>query len=336
MPHALRPVRAVLLRATLAFAAGACARRMAEAPPPHTSDAPQARKSDAPAPRIVEGTLAITDVTVIDVVAGVARPNMAVVVSGERIVAVEPADAVHVADRTVAVDGAGRFLIPGLWDMHAHVMEEGTSAAFLRYGITGVRHMFSFNHGVPDPTPTDAPAPPRPRYVAAAHVLDGTRTVIPMPFNRRVLQADTAADARKQVHALKGLGAPFVKVYSRLPPDAYFAAVAEAKTPGVGLTVAGHVPYGVTASQASDAGHHTIEHLDGVAAMCSRCARRWRSGARPGSWIPSPRRTPTRTSTGGSRWRRWKPTTRGSRRSSCASSSKTGRGTLPRSPRRAG
>lgn len=270
LARARLPLAAVALAALAVFA---CSRWTADKPEVNEPEAKEGAVPPAPpSPRVVEGTLAITNVTVIDVVAGVARPNMTVVVRGERIVAVEPAGAVRVADEKVAVDGTGGFLIPGLWDMHAHVVEEGSSADFLRHGVTGVRHMFSLMPYVPDSKPADANGPPRPRFVAAAYMLDGTSSRIPFPFNRRVLQADTADDARKQVRALKELGNAFVKVQSRLPPDAYFAAVAEAKA--LGLTVAGHLPYGVTAAQASDAGQHTIEHLGGVAAMCSPIEKR--------------------------------------------------------------
>lgn len=138
--------------------------------------------------------------------------------------------------------------------------------------MTGVRHMFSFNHGVPDPKLATAPGPPRPRHVAATHVIDGTRTAIPFPFKTRVLQTDTASNARAQVHKLKEFGNAFVKVQSRLPPEAYFAAVAEAKE--LKLKLVGHLPHGVTAAQASAAGQYTIEHLGGVAAMCSPLEKR--------------------------------------------------------------
>ncbi len=231
-----------------------------------------------PEPRFVEATLAISNVTVVDVVAGRTKPNMTVAVRGERIVAVEPTGTVRVPDGAGVVDGTGQFLIPGLWDMHAHVAEEASAAEFLRYGVTGARHMFSLSAGVPDPKFASPPGAPRPRFVATSHMLDGTRTVIPFPLNFRVLRADTPEDARKQVRALKDLGVPFVKVYPMLPPEAYFAALAEAKAQG--LPLVGHVPRGVTATRASAAGQYTIEHLDGVAAMCSpiedRCAVRLR------------------------------------------------------------
>lgn len=229
-------------------------------------------------PPAVDGDFAIANVIVIDVSDGTARPAQTVVVKGDRIAAVGPSTTTRARDGALTVDGAGKFLIPGLWDMHAHVMEPGMKD-FLRHGVTGVRNMFNLIHEFPDPK-TD-PAKVRPRLVVASHMLDGKGTRIPYPFKGRVLQADTAVEARKRVAELKTLRNAFVKVYSMLPAEAYFAAVAEAKEKGV--TVAGHLPYEVSAAQASDAGQLTIEHLEGVAAMCSplekRCLARLRDVA---------------------------------------------------------
>jgi imidazolonepropionase-like amidohydrolase len=64
--------------------------------------------------------LAFTNVTVIDVRDGVARPDMTVVISVDRITAVGQAGSVAVRVYARVVDGTGKYLIPGLWDMHAH------------------------------------------------------------------------------------------------------------------------------------------------------------------------------------------------------------------------
>lgn len=69
--------------------------------------------------------LAITHVTVVDVAAGAHRRDMTVVVQGDRITAVQPASQARVPRGSRVVSGRGRFLIPGLWDMHAHVDDHG-------------------------------------------------------------------------------------------------------------------------------------------------------------------------------------------------------------------
>ena len=229
------------------------------------------------------GDLAIADVTVIDVVGGVARLGQTVVIDGDRIAAIGPAGTTLVPAGAAVIDGKGKFLIPGLWDMHAHIADPAMPAMFMRYGITGVRHMFSLMPGVTDLRPPAAKdgTPAGPRVVAAAQMLDGSGTAFTFPFGTNVIKADTPEAARAGVRKLSERGNDFVKVHSALPRGAYFAAVAEAKA--VGLPVAGHVPYMVTAAEASDAGQLTIEHLDGVAASCStlesRCLARLRDFA---------------------------------------------------------
>jgi imidazolonepropionase-like amidohydrolase len=228
---------------------------------------PEAAPAPPPAAAAVENEFAITNVTVIDVAAGVARPDLTVVVKGDRIAAVGPAATTRVPDGASKIDGSGKFLVPGFWDMHIHVTAEETWPVLVRYGVTGVRHMYSLYHGVPDPKADLTKGPVRPRVFAASYMLDGTLTRIPFPFKARILTADTAADAADRVRELKKLGNAFVKVYSMLPAEAYFAALKEAKEQN--LRVAGHVPYVLSAGQASDAGQWTIEHLDGVDAACS-------------------------------------------------------------------
>jgi imidazolonepropionase-like amidohydrolase len=206
-------------------------------------------------------------VTVIDVAAGVARPDLTVVVKGDRIAAVGPHATTRIRAGAPTIDGTGKFLVPGFWDMHIHVTDNDTWPVLLRHGVTGVRHMFSLNHGIPDPKADPTKGPVRPRVVAASHMLDGKGSRIPFPFSGRILKADTADEARTQVRELKKLGNDFVKVYSMLTPEAYLAALREAKA--LDMAVAGHLPYLLSAAQASDAGQRTIEHLDGVDAVCS-------------------------------------------------------------------
>jgi imidazolonepropionase-like amidohydrolase len=225
----------------------------------------------------------IADVTVIDVVAGAARPGQTVVVQNDRIVAVGPVAETPVPGGAAIIYASGKFLIPGLWDMHAHIADPTMPSMFLQYGVTGARHMFSLVPGLTDvkPSPCKDAHPTSPRVVAAAQILDGSNTAFGFPFNHNVVKADTPEAARAGVRKIRAGGNDFVKVYSSLPRAAYFAALDEAKL--VGLPVAGHVPYTVTAAEASDAGQLTIEHLDGVAVSCSvleeRCLGRLRDFA---------------------------------------------------------
>ena len=98
------------------------------------------RAEDAPAK-----SLATTGVTVIDATGAPARPDMTVVVTGDRITAVGKSGEVGVPEGALVVDGKGKYLIPGLWDMHAHLADESFYDLLVRHGVTGARHMMTIN-----------------------------------------------------------------------------------------------------------------------------------------------------------------------------------------------
>src|SRR5215831_16100655 len=88
--------------------------------------------------------VAITNVSIIDVKAGVARSGMTVLVAGNRIAEAGQSGRVAVPERARVIDGTGRFLIPGLWDMHVHWYNKELLGLFTANGVTGVRQMFGF------------------------------------------------------------------------------------------------------------------------------------------------------------------------------------------------
>ena len=246
---------------------------------PTAASAQTAAPAAGPAPKVVATELAITNVSVIDVAAGKVVPGQTVTVHGDRVAAVGPADRAKVPAGAQVIDGTGRFLIPGLWDMHAHIADPAYPAWFLRYGVTGVRHMFALNPLYPHKKPADpAAGPVGPRVVSANQILDGPDTVFKWPLRANVVTAADARAGRAAVRELRDKGNDFVKVYSWLPREAYFAAVEEARE--LGMPVAGHVPHAVTVAEASAAGQVTVEHLDGVAIACSRLEDRHRADLR--------------------------------------------------------
>ena len=226
-------------------------------------------------------TTAIVDVTIIDVDAGTKRAGMTVAISGDRITTVGESDLVELPDGAEVVDGTGRYLIPGLWDMHAHtstvrITRDVILPLFVANGVTGIRNMAAdcFERGSPSCVPPDLPDPlPSvhdfarwrqemesgrmigPRVVASSANLHG-----PAPGEPSTPQnPGTPADARAHVRLLKERGVDFIKVYSEFPRDAYFALMDEARR--MGLPVAGHVPVLVRASEAATAGQASLEHI---------------------------------------------------------------------------
>ena len=232
-------------------------------------------------------TLAFRGVTLVDGRGGPPLADATVVVAGGRIAAVGPSAAVIVPAGARVVEGAGKTLIPGLWDMHVHCADRRSLGLFLANGVTGVRVMwgnpsFGFPMGPYHFNWRRDVAEGRllgPRLVVASNILDGPRPIWPGSIGLK-----SAEEGRKAVRDAKAAGADFVKVYSLLPEDIYMAIADESKK--VGIPYVGHVPSTVDAAEASAAGQRSMEHLYGVLAGCTGdpagLARLW-AGASKGS-----------------------------------------------------
>jgi imidazolonepropionase-like amidohydrolase len=220
----------------------------------------------APARESPRQALVITHVTVIDTTGGPPLPDTTVVIEGKRIVALGASGEVKPPLHARRVDGRGKYLIPGLWDMHVHTVfgdwlprNEGvTLPLFVANGITGVRDMGGDLDVLKQwRAQIDAGTLLGPRMVIAGPMLDG-----PVPRFPSSAPIANAADGRRVVDELKAQGVDFIKIQSLIPRDGYFAAADEAKK--LGITYVGHVPDAVRASEASNAGQKSIEHFTGI------------------------------------------------------------------------
>ena len=199
--------------------------------------------------------LVITRVNLVDVVDGRVVPNTTVTISGTTITSVAPNGTTPANARVV--DGQGQFVIPGLWDMHAHMEASGEPwlPLYVANGVTGIRDMGSQLDMILKMR--EATASGRvlgPRIVAAGPILDDAPG--DWPFRMRV---KTAEEGRAAVRLLKQRAVDLVKVHNFTPRDVYFAIAAEARRQN--LPVAGHVPLKVTLEEAIDAGQRNIEHF---------------------------------------------------------------------------
>lgn len=207
--------------------------------------------------------LVISRVTVIDATGKPAQPDMTVVIEHGRIVSISPWKQAKGPENAQVVDGAGKFLIPGLWDMHGHgAAETWTHGLLLANGVVGVRDMFGPEDANGWRAKHSADQRPAPTIFFGSPILDGPEPVLPT-----FISVATEAQGREVVDRYKEHGSDFIKVYSRMPREAYFAIADEAHKRGISFV--GHVPYSVTAAEASDAGQKSMEHLMGVEVACS-------------------------------------------------------------------
>ena len=233
--------------------------------------APGASVRPAPAdPRVT----AFVDVTVIPMDREGLLPHQTVVVDDGRIVAVGGAGGTPVPQGAQRIDGRGKFLVPGLADMHAHTVDEASRFLFVSMGVTTIRIMA----GGPSILRLRAEVragrqPLSPWIYTAGPILDGD----PPIFGNHLAIA-TPARGAEVVHAEKRAGYDFIKVYENLSLETYDAIVAAARQ--AGLPVTGHVPGKVGVAHAVESGQVTMEHLDGYTSSAQRAG----STVKPPDW----------------------------------------------------
>ncbi len=206
--------------------------------------------------RYQPGRFAFVGVTVVDVASGERLPDRTVLVSGGRIEAVVPAGSALVPRGYVKVDGRGRYLIPGLVDMHVHSTQtDADTLLHLANGVTSVREMcgFPWTLRLRERIRTGRVLMPN-RYVAG-HILNA------MPMEIYATVVKTPEEARRTVREQKAAGYEFIKVHNVLPKEVYQAILDEAKK--LDVRVVGHIPHGITVAEAIQGGQLTLEHFKG-------------------------------------------------------------------------
>ena len=228
-----------------------------------------AQAASAPHTGSAAGPLAFTHVTVIDPANGALRRDATVLVEGSRISGVRSDSAtgtVALPEGSREIDGRGKFLIPGLWDMHVHTLfgdwvpggREVILPLLLANGVTGARDMGSDLEPILQAREATARGTwIGPRLVVSGPMLDGPKPQFPAS-----IAVSTPEDGRRAVAMLQGRGVDFIKLQSFVPRDAYFAIADECRKRGISFV--GHVPDAIRASEASDAGQKSFEHLIGV------------------------------------------------------------------------
>jgi hypothetical protein len=223
----------------------------------------------APSQRVV----VLRGTTIIDVNSALTRPGVTVVIAGNRIAEVRPDGTDSVPPGAQIIDGTGKFLMPGLWDMHAHLFERRGATdidmpLLVANGVTAVREMGS--DCVAAATLGDCLAQRRtwqrrieagdllgPRLVAlSSWPVDGPRGLpkeVPDFFG-----AVTAEQGRQLARYFSDRKVDFIKIYGNIPRDGFWGLTDEARK--LGLPVVGHEPLAVSAIEASNAGVKSFEH----------------------------------------------------------------------------
>lgn len=219
-----------------------------------------------PTPVEAQQSVVITHATVIDATSPTPRTEQTIVTRGGKIVAVGPTATTARPPGARQIDANGRFVIPGLWDMHVHLdVPEGRAllSAYIVNGVTGVRDMVG-DWDTLSGWRRDIAAGKLigPRIYASGPYLEGN----PQPLPN--IQVRNPADARRGVDSLKKLGVDFVKFHTGLSRESFFAAARRARE--LNFPFAGHVPRSISAIEASDSGMRSLEHMLTIPTPCTR------------------------------------------------------------------
>jgi hypothetical protein len=202
-----------------------------------------------------QGPLVFRDVRVFDAASRNTLPGMTVVVEGEHIAAVGKTGEVAIPGGATVIEGAGKTLLPGLWDMHVHLGEDD-GLMHLAAGVTTVRDLANDLDTVlgyqRDQQAGDLLAP----RIILAGFMDG-----PGPYAgpTRVL-VDSEAEARAAIDRYASVGIKQIKIYSSIRPELVPAIIAHAHSRG--MRVSGHIPAFMRASQAVATGIDEIQHIN--------------------------------------------------------------------------
>jgi imidazolonepropionase-like amidohydrolase len=199
--------------------------------------------------------VAIEHVRLFDSEQAVMREDQTVIVSGERFLSVGPASSAHVPANAERIDGSGKTILPGLFDMHAHA-QALDGIMNIASGVTTVRDMGNditeLQH-LQDQWQSGTAIGPR---VWKAGFIDG-HGEFQAPTG---LYADTEAEAEAAVSRYADLGYVQIKVYSSLKPEFVPGIVQAAHARG--LRVSGHIPNGITATHFVEDGADEIQHIN--------------------------------------------------------------------------
>ena len=199
------------------------------------------------------GTYAFSNVNVVPMTSEQVLADQTVLVQGGRITAVGPARSVRVPAGALRIDGRGKYLMPGLSEMHGHIpgqnvpFAERVAFLYVAGGVTTVRGM----QGHPNQFEL--------RKRIESGELIGPRMILSSPPLSGNTVGDVAA-AEAAVRNYKSAGYDLLKIHENLSAEVYQRIVATARV--VGIPFGGHVPDAVGVHGALDARQVTIDHLD--------------------------------------------------------------------------
>lgn len=239
---------------------------------------------ERPSVKDFDATLAIDNISIVDVETGEIRIGQTILIKDARIGDIIPSGSFAAPNNLTVIDGAGKFAVPGLWDMHVHLPNDEEPVAWdidapdntdpngrqtyvpvwVAFGVTGAREMSGGAWSVRMRDRIEAGELDGPHLVIGSPILDGPYPIFP---GNGVLAIASPEEARSAVKRLHDEGYDFLKPYNFLSPESYRAIIETAKA--LEMDVAGELPLSVSAWDAANLGQRSIEHMTGLETACS-------------------------------------------------------------------
>ena len=225
---------------------------------------------DIPTPE-KHGLILIKSINVIDVAAGEIIPNQDILIENDRIRSISNTGTQNSYSNVLSIDGFGKYLLPGLWDMHTHSSPYSPwlhHPLYIANGVTGIRDMSgqlsekdSYWVGSEERLEWNlqlkAKIRTSPRYVLQSSFQINGSNSVPDNFPD-FFKVSTDEDVLKLLEYYQKEGADFIKVYSEIAANSYRTLVRESSN--YGLHVAGHKPLGISLEEAILLGQRSFEH----------------------------------------------------------------------------
>ncbi|WP_397599659.1 amidohydrolase family protein [Silvanigrella sp.] len=193
------------------------------------------------------------DVTIVDVESGKLKPNSWVLIKDNKIINIGSKNNLVIPKKAKLINTKGKYLIPGLWDMHVHILDNQKIAfpSFIANGVVGVRDMSASFEQIEKWKKEASKSISTPRIFYSGPALDNK---IKLHFSIK-----TEEEARRAVRSFQEKGVDFIKPYSHIEKNIYYALVDECKIRKIPF--AGHIPSEISPIEASNLGQSSIEHF---------------------------------------------------------------------------
>jgi hypothetical protein len=217
------------------------------------------------------GNVAIVNVNIIEVEDGTVLENRTIIIKDNYITEIGPSNKLKHQKQVRIINGKGKYIIPGLWDMHAHTSSETNTRGivyplFIANGITSLRVMSADCFDPCWPLSMNITQSRKLQKDVKSGKLIGPRTILGSIYVNGARAGDsstikapaTLEHGSQLVSLLLERDVDFIKISDGIPRDAYFGIAKEAKRQNIPF--AGHNPLDLKTSEISDAGQKSIEH----------------------------------------------------------------------------